>query len=202
MKLRSVYLENFRSYKKLRIKVDNIKFIILTGKNGIGKTNLLEAISFLSPGKGFKNCKLEEVFNNQKKLKQCSIFSVIENKNEKNEIGIGFSNKILNNKIFTKKVIQVNGKKIKKQSDLPNLVSLIWLVPEMDIFFRSNSLLRRKFIDRCVFNLNPGYLKYKQAFILPHLGSATKETRTAMANLAIDNIEEYFKTGNCKNKVN
>ena len=51
-------------------------------------------------------------------------------------------------------------------------------------------------------NLNPGYLKYKQAFILPHLGSATKETRTAMANLAIDNIEEFFKTGNCKNKVN
>ena len=114
----------------------------------------------MSPGKGFKNCKLEEVFNNQKKLKQCSIFSVIENKNEKNEIGIGFSNKILNNKIFTKKVIQVNGKKIKKQSDLPNLVSLIWLVPEMDIFFRSNSLLRRKFIDRCIFNLNPEYLDF------------------------------------------
>ena len=51
-------------------------------------------------------------------------------------------------------------------------------------------------------NLNPGYLKHKSAFILPHLGSATMETRTAMANLAIDNIEEYFKTGNCKNKVN
>ena len=51
-------------------------------------------------------------------------------------------------------------------------------------------------------NLNPGYLKHKSAFILPHLGSATKETRTAMANLAIDNIEEYLKTGNCKNKVN
>ena len=51
-------------------------------------------------------------------------------------------------------------------------------------------------------NLNPGYLKYKSAFILPHLGSATKETRTAMANLAIDNLEEFFKTGDCKNKVN
>jgi len=51
-------------------------------------------------------------------------------------------------------------------------------------------------------NLNPGYLKHKSAFILPHLGSATKETRTAMANLAIDNIDEFFKTGNCKNKVN
>jgi len=51
-------------------------------------------------------------------------------------------------------------------------------------------------------NLNPGYLKHKSAFILPHLGSATKETRTAMANLAIDNMDEFFKTGGCKNKVN
>ena len=51
-------------------------------------------------------------------------------------------------------------------------------------------------------NLNPGYLKHKSAFILPHLGSATKETRTAMANLAIDNMDEFFKTGKCKNKVN
>ena len=51
-------------------------------------------------------------------------------------------------------------------------------------------------------NLNPGYLKHKSAFILPHLGSATKETRTAMADLAIDNLSEFFETGSCKNKVN
>ena len=51
-------------------------------------------------------------------------------------------------------------------------------------------------------NLNPGYLKHKGAFILPHLGSATKQTRIAMANLATDNMEEFFNTGNCKNKVN
>ena len=51
-------------------------------------------------------------------------------------------------------------------------------------------------------NLNPGYSKIKSAFILPHLSSATKDTRIAMANLAIDNIDEFFKTGNCKNKVN
>ncbi len=50
-------------------------------------------------------------------------------------------------------------------------------------------------------NLNPGYLNIKDVFILPHLGSATKGTRAAMANLAIDNLDEFFKTGNCKNKV-
>ena len=51
-------------------------------------------------------------------------------------------------------------------------------------------------------NLNSGYLKHKSAFILPHLGSSTKKTRTAMGDLAVDNIDDFFKTGNCKNKVN
>ena len=51
-------------------------------------------------------------------------------------------------------------------------------------------------------NLNPGYSKIKSVFILPHLGSATKATRIAMGNLAIDNIAEFFTTGNCQNKVN
>ena len=51
-------------------------------------------------------------------------------------------------------------------------------------------------------NIHPGYLNQPNVFILPHLGSATIKTRTAMADLAIDNIEEYFKTGNCKNMVN
>ena len=50
--------------------------------------------------------------------------------------------------------------------------------------------------------VNEGLLNQKKVFLLPHLGSATKETRTAMANLAIDNLDEYFKTGHCKNKVN
>ena len=51
-------------------------------------------------------------------------------------------------------------------------------------------------------NLNPGYLKIPSAFVLPHLGSATKDTRIAMGNLAVDNLDEFFRTGNCINKVN
>ena len=51
-------------------------------------------------------------------------------------------------------------------------------------------------------NLNPGYLKHKSAFILPHLGSSTKHTRTAMGDLAIENIKQFFATGKCKNTVN
>ena len=51
-------------------------------------------------------------------------------------------------------------------------------------------------------DIHPQYLKLENVFILPHLGSATEETRVAMANLAINNIEEYFQTGKCKNTVN
>ena len=51
-------------------------------------------------------------------------------------------------------------------------------------------------------NIHPEYLTLPNVFVLPHLGSSTIKTRTAMANLAISNIEEFFKTGECKNKVN
>ena len=164
MKLRSIHLENFRSYKKINLKIENNKFIVLTGKNGTGKTNLLEAISFLSPGKGFKNCRLDEVINTNTNLNQCSIFFVIENGNEKNEIGISFANESTGNRTQCRKIIYLNGKKLKKKSDLPTLVSLIWLIPEMDIFFRTNSLFRRKFVDRCIFNLKPVYLDYLRIY--------------------------------------
>ena len=51
-------------------------------------------------------------------------------------------------------------------------------------------------------NIHPEYLNLPNVFVLPHLGSATVKTRTAMANLAIQNLEDFFKTGKSKNKVN
>ena len=50
--------------------------------------------------------------------------------------------------------------------------------------------------------INSGYLDHPKVFVLPHLGSATQKTRMDMADLAINNIEEFFKTGTCVNKVN
>ena len=51
-------------------------------------------------------------------------------------------------------------------------------------------------------NIHPEYLTLPNVFVLPHLGSSTIKTRTAMGNLAVSNIEEFFKTGKCKNTVN
>ena len=51
-------------------------------------------------------------------------------------------------------------------------------------------------------NIHPDYLVLPNVFVLPHLGSATKKTRTAMADLAVNNIKDFFQTGKCKNQVN
>ncbi len=51
-------------------------------------------------------------------------------------------------------------------------------------------------------NIHPEYLTLPNVFVLPHLGSATTKTRKAMADLAVKNIEEFFKIGKCKNTVN
>jgi len=51
-------------------------------------------------------------------------------------------------------------------------------------------------------NIQPEYLTLPNVFVLPHLGSATTKTRTAMGDLAISNVDEFFKTGKCVNCVN
>ena len=51
-------------------------------------------------------------------------------------------------------------------------------------------------------NIHPEYLTLPNVFVLPHLGSSTIKTRTDMGNLAVSNLEEFFKTGKCKNIVN
>ena len=51
-------------------------------------------------------------------------------------------------------------------------------------------------------DIHPEYLTLPNVFVLPHLGSATIKTRTAMGDLAVSNLEEFFKTGKCVNCVN
>ncbi|MBT7545324.1 MAG: AAA family ATPase, partial [Kordiimonadaceae bacterium] len=53
-------LSNFRSYENIELNVGS-NSVVLVGANGAGKTNLLEALSFLSPGRGLRRAKLSDV---------------------------------------------------------------------------------------------------------------------------------------------
>ncbi len=61
--LKSIQLQNFRSYRDLVLTSLPAKFIVLTGPNGTGKTNLLEAVSLLSPGKGLRGADMRDLQN-------------------------------------------------------------------------------------------------------------------------------------------
>lgn len=58
--VRRLTLTDFRNYKNLRINTD-LAPVIITGENGSGKTNILEAISFLTPGKGMRGVRLADI---------------------------------------------------------------------------------------------------------------------------------------------
>ncbi len=59
--IRRLSLTNFRSYHAAAIALDAAGPVVLVGPNGSGKTNLIEAISFLAPGRGLRRATLEEV---------------------------------------------------------------------------------------------------------------------------------------------
>ena len=62
-----IILNNFRSHQNFSINTDS-KNIVLYGENGAGKTNILESVSLLSPGRGLRNAKSEEIINKKNGL--------------------------------------------------------------------------------------------------------------------------------------
>src|SRR3954449_5058246 len=59
-RIRRLTLTNFRSYHAASLEIAG-NLVVLTGQNGAGKTNLIEAISFLVPGRGLRRATLDEV---------------------------------------------------------------------------------------------------------------------------------------------
>ena len=59
--IRRLTLTNFRSYHAAQVALDRAGPVVLTGANGAGKTNLIEAISLLAPGRGLRRATMEEL---------------------------------------------------------------------------------------------------------------------------------------------
>src|ERR1700754_3313338 len=59
--IRKLTLTNFRSYHAAQIAIDTAGPVVLTGANGAGKTNLIEAISLLAPGRGLRRATMDEL---------------------------------------------------------------------------------------------------------------------------------------------
>lgn len=145
----------FRNYKHLQIDF-NSPFVVITGENGAGKTNLLEALSYLSPGRGLRRVANSEVTYSfptlaTQKLPQQARWSVHANiSGAKGEVAIGTGlDESATRKIHIDKIKQKNSEALLEH------IRLVWLTPAMDGLFTGAGRERRRFFDRLVLTLDP-----------------------------------------------
>ena len=138
--IKSLKLINFRSHSDFSLSLSG-KPLAIIGDNGAGKTNILEAISLLSPGRGMRNSKFSEMVKDDNSMPWGVNFNILSNgKNYEVSSGLRDNQK--------GRDIKINSKKVSGSSALPEIILLSWLMPSMDQIFNETPSYRRRFIDR------------------------------------------------------
>jgi len=138
--IKSLKLINFRSHSDFSLSLSG-KPLAIIGENGAGKTNILEAISLLSPGRGMRNSKFSEMVKDDNSMPWGVNFNILSNgKNYEVSSGLRDNQK--------GRDIKINSKKVSGSSALPEIILLSWLTPSMDQIFNETPSYRRRFIDR------------------------------------------------------
>jgi DNA replication and repair protein RecF len=146
-----ILLNSFRNYGGLSLIFDG-RHVVLTGENGSGKTNLLEAISFLSPGRGLRRAVYSDV-SRQGDAAGFSIFADIDGMDGPVEIGTGLQS----GADAASRRVRINGTESKSADELLDHLRILWLTPAMDGLFTGPAADRRRFLDRLVLSLDPAH---------------------------------------------
>ena len=139
-RVQSLKLNNFRSYDILECTFEGCS-VVLLGPNGSGKTNILESLSLLSPGRGLRRAPFEQ-FRNFKGPSEWGINAKVLSNNSSYKISTG----IPAGRIKGREV-RINDKKVFASKSLPEIISVSWLTPSMDQIFVESPSSRRKFLD-------------------------------------------------------
>lgn len=168
-------LTDFRNYQFLRINAA-LAPIIITGENGSGKTNILEAVSFLTPGRGLRGARLADIkritpenLNDEYQPTviapvSWAISAEVQNGGDIIEIGTAVERSARETeeddyRSFERRIVKIDGNKISSQAELGKYISAIWLTPQMDRLFRGGSQPRRSFLDRLVYAFDMEHAK-------------------------------------------
>src|SRR5580765_5181105 len=158
-------LTNFRSYARAELCLAPIP-VVLAGANGTGKTNLLEALSLLSPGRGLRGAKLTEL---QRKApvdatpegafgtSLWAISATVARPHGVWDIGTGLSAPAQPDS-RPSRVLHLNGAAA-SSAEVAELLPMLWLTPSLDRLFLEGASERRRFLDRLVFALEPSHAK-------------------------------------------
>lgn len=144
MKIKEIQIKNFRNYDHLNLKL-NENFNVFFGKNGSGKTNILEAISMLISGKSFRTSRDRELLNFHQDMYE--IDALIERR------GLEKDYKLLYER-DKKKKIQVNLSNVNTLRELRRESPLVVFMPEDLKIVKEGPSLRRRYLDEAISNLD------------------------------------------------
>jgi DNA replication and repair protein RecF len=145
-------LTEFRNYRDLRISAP-ARLVALTGANGAGKTNILEAISLLAPGRGLRGAAFEELARHGGQG-SWAIAAEIETRHGPVSIGTGWSGQSEAGDGGGRLVV-IDGEVQKGSGALGEHMRLLWLTPAQDRLFAGPASDRRRFLDRLVAAFDP-----------------------------------------------
>ena len=145
-------LTDFRSYPTALIE-PGPGFVLLSGENGAGKTNLLEAVSLLSPGRGLRGAALSEM----SRIAGTGGFAVAAKLGDV-EIGTGTLPTAPE-----RRQVRINSAPASVNS-LSEWLSVLWLTPSMDRLFLGSAGDRRRFLDRLVLALEPSHAHHSSRY--------------------------------------
>ncbi len=153
--LKTIKLNHFRCYEQASLQDLSSGMLVLCGANGAGKTNILEAVSLLTPGRGLRGARVLEIQKNDSD-KPWAVAGIFDSRYEQ-EVRLGTGLDPNSKDGAEKRTVRINGNVKKSQAALGEYLSCVWLTPQMDRLFMDSSRERRKFLDRLVFAFDPGH---------------------------------------------
>jgi DNA replication and repair protein RecF len=147
-------LTDFRSYASATIE-PGPGFVLLFGENGAGKTNLLEAVSMLTPGRGLRGAALADMA--RRGGSGSGSWAVAA---RLGEVDIGSGTQVA---APERRQVRINGAPASVNS-LGEWLSVLWLTPAMDRLFTGSAGERRRFLDRLVLALEPAHAHHASRY--------------------------------------
>lgn len=149
---------DFRCYGRAELDLDG-RIVVLTGANGAGKTNLLEALSFLAPGRGLRRAALGEVERIGGPGTGWAVAARLETGAGPVDIGTG-----RRPEQGERRIVRIGGVEQRGQTALAERLAVAWLTPQMDRLFIEGAGNRRRFLDRMVYGHDGGHAARLSAY--------------------------------------
>ncbi|MCE9648229.1 MAG: DNA replication/repair protein RecF [Parvibaculum sp.] len=153
-RLSRLVVTDFRSYARAELALDG-RPVVFAGENGAGKTNLLEAISLLSPGRGLRGAAYSEVARDTGEG-GWAVAATLETETGPVRIGTGLEADALKTNVRSR-LVRIDGQTASSSGALAQHLRIVWLSPAMDRLFLEGASERRRFFDRLVMGFDPSH---------------------------------------------